>query len=286
MSRQRLWCAALLLISLRSGCPLSSVLQQQPALAGDWAGAKAALRSPKCCVVSVSGLEPHLRALQAQWVADPGDVDLRQRVRVSSARDDCLRVLRAASPSLGDDESRESDPVLTALEELARGVASLADGPLEGVCEGVFVRVVCASDYRAREPMFHTDKCPLRAYVTLRGPGTEFMARPSTPIEYVTLRTGAGEPTGSVRAAEELEFIVMKGDYYQSPEAAPWLSSLWQRASSCVHRSPPAETAGGGRRVILSLDLAAGEDDREWHEADKRKSWRSGMNQKKGILFS
>ena len=38
-------------------------------LAGDWAAAKAALRSADCCVVSVSGLEPHLRVLQARWTA-------------------------------------------------------------------------------------------------------------------------------------------------------------------------------------------------------------------------
>ena len=245
-------------------------------LAGDWAAAKAALRSADCCVVSVSGLEPHLRVLQARWTAAPEDLDLRTRVRVrSSARDDCRRVSRAVSRD-------DPDPsAAAALEELARGVSSLADGPLEGVCDDVFLRVVCASDYRARDPTFHTDKAPLRGYVTLRGPGTEY------------LHTERRDPARRLRRAEELEFIVMKGTHY----SAPWLSGLWrplqtaaeplQGDSACVHRSPPAATAGETRqrRVIVSLDLATGDDDREWH-VDVKREWRCGLTQRKSFLVA
>jgi len=282
--RHRIWCVAL--ISFHSAHSLSSVPQHQPVLAGDWADAKAALRNPECCVVSVSGLGPHLRSLKERWDAGPDNLDLRARVRVrSSASDDCLRVSRAVLPSAPGDGD---DPCVAALSELARGVASLADGPLEDVCEDVFVRIVCASDYRARDPMFHTDKAPLRGYVTLRGPGTDFMTRPSTPMEYLTLRgLGAGEPAKSIRRAGELEFIVMKGDHYEapSPAATPWLKGLWRRASACVHRSPPA--AGTvRRRVIVSLDLADGDDDREWYQANMKRTWRSGMTQRKSNLVA
>lgn len=306
ISRHRMWCAVILLISLHSARPLLLSLvpqhQHQPVLVGNWAAAKAALRNPDCCVVTVSGLEPQLRSLQAQWADDgPADLDLRARVHVrSSAREDCLRVHRAVSvspSSVGDDdeESHKFDPCAAALEELSRGFASLADGPkLEGTCEDVFVRVVCASDYRALDPMFHTDKAPLRGYVTLRGHGTDFMMRTCTPMEYVTLRgLGNGEPAKSVRRADELEFIVMKGDYYEAPAttapaAASWLTSLWRRTSACVHRSPPAATTGEmrRRRVIVSLDLADGDDDREWHQADMKREWRSGMTQRKSRLVA
>ena len=244
-------------------------------LAGDWAAAKAALRSADCCVVSVSGLEPHLKVLQARWAAEPEEVDLRTRVRVrASARDDCHRVSRAVRS-----EGTDASDAAAALEELARGVSSLADGPLEGVCEDVFLRVVCASDYRARDPTFHTDKAPLRGYVTLRGPGTEY------------LHTERRDPARRLRQAEELEFIVMKGTHYESP----WLSGLWRPLqtaaepfrgnSACVHRSPPAATAAGERRVIVSLDLATGDDDREWH-VDVKREWRCGLTQRKSFLVA
>lgn len=225
-------------------------------------------------------------------------MDLRARIRTASAYDDCLRVRRSVSPSEGgdggenndddhDDES-EKDPCAAALEELARGIATLADGPLSipGACDGVFVRIVRASDYRAREPPYHTDKCPLRGYVTLCGPGTEYVPRPSSPLEYLALRTlgsGAGEIAGSVRPAGELEFIVMKGDYYEAPAETSWLKDVWQRASACVHRSPPGT---GGRRVIVSFDLADGDDDREWYQAGTKREWRSGMTQRKSRLVS
>jgi hypothetical protein len=96
--------------------------------------------------------------------------------------------------------------------------------------------------------------------VTLRGVGTEFMTRPCSPLEYVTLRgLGKGDPVKSVRRAEGLEFIVMKGDHYEyagyeSPSvsdctvpstAAPadsWLARAWKRTAACVHRSSLAAT--------------------------------------------
>ena len=137
--------------------------------------------------------------------------------------------------------------------------------------------------------------------MTLIGSGTEFMTRPATPLEYATMRgLGTSEPPGgvTVRRPKELEFIVMKGDYYQAPPSEAgdksWLAALVQRTygrtSSCVHRSPPAPPGGTERRVILSLDLAvpsghAGNDDREWCLTDVKKEWRSGMNQRKGDLI-
>lgn len=273
-----------------------------PVLAGDWAGAKAALRNPDCCVVSVPGLEHHLRVLQAQFADDgPAELDLRAGVHVtkSSAHDDCLRVRRSVSPFAGDDHGdnndeniNEDDPCTAALVELARGFASLADGPLEGVCENVFIRIVCASDYRAIDPSFHTDKAPLRGYVTLRGVGTEFMTRPCSPMEYMILRGfGKGDPAQSVRRAEELEFIVMKGDHYEYEDpvtmlsTASWMNKVWKRTAACVHRSPPAAMAGG-RRVIVSVDLGDGDDDREWYQANTKREWRSGMTQRKSRLVS
>ena len=312
--RQTSTCLAILLISLpllhSLGVPLVPQQQQQqqshqprpvPGLVGDWAGAKLALRNPDCCVVSVRGLESHLRVLQAR-LADqgPAELDLRARVRAfssfSSAYGDCLRVRRSV---VGDDndnnengndkqQHEDEDPCTAALVELAHGFASLADGPLEDVCENVFVRIVCASDYRARDPMFHTDKAPLRGYVTLRGVGTDFMTRPCSPLEYVSLRgLGKGDPVQSLRRAQELEFVIMKGDHYEYESTAPssWLAKVWKRTSACVHRSPPAATIGG-RRVIVSLDLGDGDDDREWYQANTKREWRNGLTQRKSRLVA
>lgn len=137
--------------------------------------------------------------------------------------------------------------------------------------------------------MFHTDKAPLRAYVTLRGVGTEIMTRVCSPVEYALLRSlgKLGEnnkSSASLRQAEELEFIVMKGDHYvHSSDVETWLTRAWKRASACVHRSPPGL---GGRRIILSLDLADGDDDREWYQANKKREWRSGMTQRKSRLVA
>ena len=268
-------------------------------LAGDWKGAKHSLRSPDCCVVSVPGLDHHLRVLQEKFAdSGPSDLDLRARVRVNaSAYEDCLAIRRSVLYIDGDDDDDEinsdmrlNDPCTDALVELARGVASLADGPLalDGVCEDVFIRIVCASQYKAHDPMYHTDKAPLRGYVTLRGVGTEFMTRTCSPLEYVTLRGfGGGVPTESIRQAEELEFIVMKGDYYDCDETSQksFVNKLWTRAEACVHRSPPGSKAGG-RRVIISLDLADGDDDREWYQANTKRNWRSGMTQRKSRLVA
>jgi len=85
-----------------------------------------------------------------------------------------------------------------------------------------------------------------------------------------------------------LEFIVMKGDYYEAANEAKkhdlWLAGLlWKRAHACVHRSPPG---AGERRVIVSLDLADGDDDREWYDFNKKREWRSGMTQRKSRLVA
>lgn len=280
-------------------------------LDGDWEGAKAALRNPECCVVSVPGISDHLRVLQEHFAdGGPADIDLRARVRVqSSAAEDCISIRNLVVPmaegngAISDDsesapigDNSESAPIddacTAALCELARGVASLADGPLEGVCEDVFIRIVCASDYKAIDPMYHTDKAPLRGYVTLRGVGTEYMTRSCSPIEYAMLRgLGEGVPEKCVVQAEELEFIVMKGDHYafedyQMTSGAFLMNKLWKRANACVHRSPPATTTGGRRRVIVSLDLADGDDDREWYQVNSKREWRSGMTQRKSRLVA
>jgi len=280
-------------------------LNKPQTLDGNWNEAKLSLRNPNCCVVSVTGLEPHLKVLQEQLADDgPGDIDLRARIRASShatAYHDCLQIRRSvASPSpiilagggnggdvFATEDDDDDDPCGRALEELARGMASLADGPLGGgACTDVFVRIVCASNYRAREPPYHTDKAPLRGYVTLRGAGTEYMTRTCRPMEYVTLRTlgDDGSPSKCVKMADELEFIVMKGDYYDCGDSS-WVTKLWRRAFACVHRSPPG-VGNGGRRVIVSFDLADGDDDREWFQADTKREWRNGMTQRKSRLVA
>ena len=78
-------------------------------------------------------------------------------------------------------EQSHDHPCVLTLEALARGVVLLADGSLEGICTDVHMRVVCASNYEAFDPMFHMDKCPLSGYVLLTGPGTEYMDRTCTP---------------------------------------------------------------------------------------------------------
>ena len=93
--------------------------------------------------------------------------------------------------------------------------------------------------------------------------------------------------------ARELEFIVMKGDYYDASVPKDDNSSssmmknkkkkLWSRAEACVHRSPPGNNA---KRVILSLDLADGGDDQEWEERGRKRNWRVGMTQRKSHLVS
>lgn len=257
---------------------------------GSWNDAKLSLRSPECCVVYVSGLDIHLQTLQSS-IADNGpmDIDLRARIRTGKSthhhlEEDCLKLQQLV---LGE---HHDDPAVTAaIMEIASGAASLADGPLEGVCTDVFLRIVCASDYKARDPMFHTDKCPIRGYVTLRGVGTEFRTKTCSPFEYAVLRTLGGNCNDknkhnddNLRQAQELELIVMKGDHYRASKVAKE-PKWWTRESTCVHRSPQGT---GGRRVILSFDLAAGEDDREWFEVNKRREWRSGMTQRKSRLVA
>lgn len=287
---------------------------------GEWTAAKLSLRNPHCCVVSVSGLDHHLSILKEHFcgMGGPRDLDLRMRVRCgdnegsgggSKAYEDCLKIYKSImEPSSLKDSVNEfgtdfevdplgisiAHPCVLALEALARGVSSLADGPLEGTCTDVHMRVVCASSYEAKDPMFHTDKCPLRGYVTLTGPGTEYMDRTCLPWEYLALRTLGAEDATSVKGLKMAEsFIVMKGDYYDAPlpdgimpsVLQKVLGKVWLRGAACVHRSPPA---GGrvSRRVILSLDLADGGDDQEWYEYNKKRGWRSGMTQRKSRLVA
>eukprot|EP00985_Skeletonema_marinoi_P002763 scaffold1137_cov124-Skeletonema_marinoi.AAC.3 len=128
----------------------------------------------------------------------------------------------------------------------------------------------------------------------VRGPGTEYMDATCLPWEYVALRSlgvdglGVVNGKGRLKMARELEFIVMKGDYYDAsvPEEVGLGSSkkkLWSRAEACVHRSPPGNNA---KRVILSLDLADGGDDQEWEERGRKRNWRVGMTQRKSHLVS
>ena len=287
-------------------------------------------------------MEQHISILQQYFCGEDAhsDLDLRMRVRncrsLGDAEDesegkgvvyhDCEKIYNAvmgesdAQPSMDNaytNNNRSSSNnnnnnvhtnndrhrCILALTELARGMASLTDGTrLINNVTDVHVRVVCASNYAAHDPMFHTDKCPLRGYVTLLGPGTEYMVETCLPWEYAALRSsGAGglnrisgnnKATRSLKIANELEFIVMKGDEYDSTKAddvspsmilSSQLSILWNRASACVHRSPPGS---GERRVILSLDLADGKDNQEWYEVGRRREWRSGMTQRKSRLVS
>eukprot|EP01082_Thalassiosira_pseudonana_P007731 g6947.t1 g6947 contig23:1538426-1539427(+) len=296
--------------------PKSSSPTAFTTVAGDWSTAKLSLRDPKCCVVSVSGLEESLSTLQQYFCSTdepPIDLDLRTRVRCgnnneddtsTTAYTDCARIYQSImAPSFvksfvdefdadADLENNKNHPCILALETLARGVASLADGPLEGTCSDVHMRVVFASNYEAKDPPFHTDKCPLRGYVTLKGQGTQYMDRTCQPLEYAALRMlgvdGDDNYVKGLTTAKELEFIIMKGDCYDAPlpeNVSPsLLGKIWKRESACVHRSPPT-SARSKRRVILSLDLADGDDDQEWYELKKR-GWRSGMTQRKSRLVA
>ncbi|VEU40400.1 unnamed protein product [Pseudo-nitzschia multistriata] len=313
--------------------------REGPAPGDPWVAGREALRHRECCVVSVCSPEDHggdedeaslsdgLRWLQHR-LADhgPSDVDLRARIDTTTpetALEDCARVWDAVNVVVQDeDEDEDEDDYgsdgggsaadgdhrsVAALAELARGVSSLAERPSGQV--HVYARIVCASGYEARDPPFHTDKAPLRGYVTLRGVGTEFVDRPCNPLEYAGLRalgklggSGDGKGSPSLRCARELEFIVMKGDYYYEyarerlrdaagggagteAGALPRLpeTGWWQREFACVHRSPPG---GSRRRVIVSFDLADGSDDREWHDSGQKRQWRSGMTQRKSRLVA
>jgi hypothetical protein len=201
----------------------------------------------------------------------------------------------------------KNHPCILALQELAQGVCSLADGKLSSSVTDVHMRIVCASNYKAIDPPFHTDKCPLRGYFTLIGPGTEYMERTCQPWEYVALRTfgvygllGSSSEqqqqcNTSLKMAKELEFIVMKGDQYDAGLSSSSVMSntklLWSRSEACVHRSPPGnnnnnKAAMKNKRVILSLDLADGGDDQEWEERGRKRNWRVGMTQRKSHLVS
>lgn len=272
----------------------------------DWKRAKRDLQDKDCCVVSIENLNPQLELLQ-QHVAEngPSDIDLRARIRTSTISsdeskvfEDCFTVLESVLNS----DNIEMNKCASALQELAVGMASMAEGAAfqdenGGIGTDVFVRIVCASNYRAREPPYHTDKAPFRGYVTLRGVGTEYLNRPSSPLEYFQLRTfgedgiDASTKKKAHRSAPECQFIVMKGDYYydfadkdlRDKEASSLVDNLWARSRACVHRSP---LGNGQRRVIISFDLDDGNDDREWYQAGTKREWRNGLTQRKSRLVA
>lgn len=282
------------------------------AFTDNWKVAKQDLQKRDCCVVSISNLYPQLQLLQRE-IADngPSDVDLRARIRTSTwptseslVYEDCLQVLELVfGPKRSySSENREDDSCPLALQGLAIGMAMMAEGSsfrdeIGEIRVDVFVRIVCASNYRAREPPYHTDKAPFRGYATLRGVGTEYLNRPSSPLEYFQLRTFGNDGINSstkVKAlcsAKECQFIVMKGDYYydfadkelQNKEASSVIDKLWARSRSCVHRSPEGN---GRRRVIISFDLDDGNDDREWYQAGTKREWRNGLTQRKSRLVA
>ena len=305
-----------------------------------WSIVNQSLRDPNVCVVSSpTGLDDHLSILREALCSNYAhtDLDLRMRVRCSSSVDDdngndddysdrttlndCIKIVDSVinrrknqqqlSSANNEHYSSSVLEAALALKELALGVSSLADASFSESTSkdpppDVHVRVACASDYRAIDPVFHTDKCPLRAYVTLIGPGTEYVDTTCNPLQYLALRmlgenglvSSIGDDGGEggrirVKEAKEMEFIVMKGDrYVHNHQSLPLLSSsqssslgLWSRSSACVHRSPPG-ALGGGKRVIVSLDIANGEDDREWYETGRKREWRAGLTQRKSRLVS
>lgn len=320
----------LLQTSTQVSSPAAAVAAAAATLSGDWKNAKHTLRKQDCCIVSIKGLEHHMQTLQQIFVMKgPANIDLRARVRVPSPLSqsqqqvtteasssnidlqqvqstsyqntitDCRNIRHSVVPIVENQEYINlfnDDACTNALVELALGVVSLAEGSLEKECKHVFIRIVCASHYKAIDPPYHTDKAPLRGYVTLKGLGTEFVNRTCSPMEYAMLRMfGTGVNVDYIQKAKELEFIVMKGDYYtyQDPNLNPWawdsiMNKIWQRNKACIHRSPPALDEGGlgRRRVIVSLDLDDGLDGREWYDVDKSREWRLGMTQRKSRLVA
>ena len=297
-----------------------------------WSTARNALRDPGCCVVSVvkngssqqksdsdedqhstKSLKDYLKVLRERLaVHGPSDIDIRTRIDTTSygsATKDCVRVCQSMLLLGKEMISKEIDDTAEALAELAMGMSSFAKdcSSPNNDDDGVFLRIVCASSYGAHDPVFHTDKAPLRGYTTLEGVGTEFVTHPCSPLEYLALRSfgmalprfgnqqqqtknnSHEEDDTNLRCASEGEFIVMKGDYYY--RGNPDYSSSWwrQREFACVHRSPPGSSDRGSisrRRVIVSFDLADGDDDREWHDANQKRTWRAGMTQRKSKLVA
>ncbi|CAJ1943397.1 unnamed protein product [Cylindrotheca closterium] len=307
---------------LRESSPLKStrtqtrnkhLLDETTFRTDNWKRAKQDLKRKDCCVVSIDNLDPQLKLLQHE-IADngPSDVDLRARIRTSMmssstesmVHEDCLQVLESVLGLQPSDSPKKYDKTscAVALQDLAIGMASMAEGSSFRDEKGeirvdVFCRIVCASNYRARDPPYHTDKAPFRGYATLRGVGTEYLNRPSSPLEYFQLRTfgndglDASTKETALCSAEEGQFIVMKGDYYydfadtelRKKEASSLLDSLWARSRACVHRSPQGS---GQRRVIISFDLDDGDDDREWYQAGTKREWRNGLTQRKSRLVA
>lgn len=216
---------------------------------GHWLEAKKLLRNRECKVISITAdsLKSRLEVLRTQWASDAEraprtvNIDIRRRIKASRAADDCLEVARAVCPS--SDESMQAS-CARALQEISRDFSSLGDTP------DVFLRVVCDSSYEARCPQMHTDKVPIRGIVTIQGEGTEYIFP---------------KDSGAIRQASDLEFLVLKGDKYSSIE--PW-ASVFQlpltSAEGVLHRSPALRPNEPQRRVLVTLDLDSGHDDREW----------------------
>lgn len=160
----------IIVIILSSSLPfmvLSLSATHHTKLSGNWSVAKQSLRDPNCCVVSISGLESHLSTIQEYFCGEdaPTDLDLRMRVRCRNVGsnnnmtyEDCAKIynLVMKNDKLSDCIVN-NHPCILALEELARGVSSMADGRLEGICTDVHMRIVCASNYKAIDPMFHSE---------------------------------------------------------------------------------------------------------------------------------
>jgi len=243
-------------------------------------------------------LDTHLAVLEERLAnRGPSDIDIRTRIDTTtfdSAVNDSIGVCASmVEAGVGEDERENLLVTARSLAQFAMGMASFAEDcnidsqeqkqKQKHTRSGVFLRIVCASSYSAHDPVFHTDKCPLRGYATLRGVGTEFVTHPCSPLEYLSLRSlGTKVSDGSnLLRAREKEFIVMKGDYYYRGNTS--ISSWWQRAFACVHRSPPGD---GRKRVILSFDLDDGDDDREWYDVHQKRKWRAGMTQRKSKLVA
>ena len=158
-----------------------------PPLQGDWINAKSCLRDPNCCVVHISNIQQQISILQQYFCGEDAHSDLDLRMKVRGCRSlgesgeeddgvvyhDCESIYNAVmmgtsfQPSMmamddsfvtSSNDNYEVDGdhhrCIVALTELARGMASLVDGRrLTTTVSDVHVRVVCASNYAANDPL-------------------------------------------------------------------------------------------------------------------------------------
>lgn len=146
-------------IPVTSGTPPhTSITSSSNNLIGNWKDGKASLQIDNCCVVSIDGLESHLNHLYEYFVNQgPSDLDLRTRIHAETLFNDCRTIRQSVVTipefDMKEYENDEIDPCTAALMELARGVVSFADGlVLEKPVIDVYMRIVCASDYKAIDP--------------------------------------------------------------------------------------------------------------------------------------